>query len=48
MERSRNAVFIRENHNESHHSDEIRVTEKMLNERLAKYERYFEKLESQG
>ncbi len=33
---------------ENHHSGEISVTEKMFNERLAKYERYFEKLESQG
>jgi hypothetical protein len=41
-------VERRENYNENHHSGEIDVTEKVFNERLAKYERYFEELEGQG
>jgi hypothetical protein len=41
-------VEKRENYNENRHSGEINVTEKRFNERLAKYERYFEELENQG
>jgi hypothetical protein len=41
-------VEKRGNYNENHHSGEINVTGKRFNERLAKYERYFEELDSQG